>query len=812
MGLFGKTPPQARPPVPAPKKPERTPESGPRADLAARPLSPAAPPKAALPAQGAAALPQPTDLPRAEKHAPPPRASTGSAESPLDPAAPSAAPQANRRPGPDGRRAKARRPRRIILALAGLLLALALSGLLYRQFVLAPQKAFREREFSSLLETLLPLLRAEENAAPPPAPALLALSPRDDPRARLLKEGASFFVARAYPRAREAFLALGEARPEDRRLLPLIGATHLREANFSLAKDYFRAAQSPPLKDPRVWTGVDLGLALAHFNLMDLDSALPLADGAYRERLRIFGRAHPETLSAANILAGILIGLGRFPEAESLLEEGLQEALRAGGGPEDPLLADGFNLLALSYDLRDSDKDLADLFPAPETPDADGLSGAEAAPIPAPEIADGARPLEALSYPPLDYAAALSLYQALTAAFPASRARPDLLKALIQERAPDARDCEAPADGAADESLLFLCASLADALSKRGAFAEATVITLNLLEWESLPRYAHRHVVYRNAAFLRHLEGDLVLAEDNLRSAIKALEDKDELADGDISFIILRSLTLAQNLLGQGRGNLEAEIELMAAITFLEKAIGRRALDARQESPLLFWKLARVLREEGRRRDSQKYFDRALASVGAIVKAFPELEEELGQLRDLIRADKNHRDVQGEPPPFPQTPQIFFEAEKQVALGPSPIAPPAAMRLELEAAIITARLPEFARELKRAIAETESQEGAGSVNHLRYLSLELKRLEELGDYERLLDGLETMITLAPQKDPRARAFFVSSARAYEGRTRLKSGDREGAKMAFEAAYDLLSDVAGAEERRLEIFRELSALN
>jgi tetratricopeptide (TPR) repeat protein len=690
---------------------------------------------------------------------------------------------------------------------------------------------------------------------------------------RALREGAGAFARGDYAKARESFARLAELRP-DRESQALLAASNLRESNFSLAREHFIRLTDPPFEDPDLADSVGLGLALALFNLVDLEGALPHAEAAYRNRLERLGPESPETASAGNILGGILIGLGRAQEAEGILETTVKAAM--GGGrltPSSPVVSDSLNILALSYGLRDSGKDVFDLLPseyaelagpppatgrtgtargaAARAPGEEGLlppdaadsaasgdsSGSPVAGSPgagtAAETApggahgavtggtsavspDGTPAVSAdggasSAAPPVNYPEMLSVYNALSREYPHSPVRSELLKAMAGSLEPGRGSpaCRDPGESLSRESLWYLCVGLADALVAEGAFDEGFRTTGELLEWPEAQSGPARHQVFRNAAYQNSREGHLAGTEEFLRLALAAAAAKDEPDPEDVSFIIIRAITLADTVLRQGKPELEAEIELTASITLLERKLPRRALDTYVESPLLFWYLARVLRDEGRTRDARSYFDRAIRASDSAARAHPESAQELERLTGLVRADRNWRRSRGapEPPGFPQSPRIFFEAETRYADHAARTASPSAMRLELQGWRLLGRISEFEGRIDEAIGA----QPPGSAELLRYRSLKLRYLEEIRDWPRLFAELELMTVDPPVDDPRGKAIFLSSAKGYEARMREASGDPYGASVAYEAALEHLHGVPDTDAARADVAGELARL-
>ncbi|MDR3153115.1 MAG: hypothetical protein LBW85_02300, partial [Deltaproteobacteria bacterium] len=196
-----------------------------------------------------------------------------------------------------------------------------------------------------------------------------------------------------------------------------------------------------------------------------------------------------------------------------------------------------------------------------------------------------------------------------------------------------------------------------------------------------------------------------------------------------------------------------------------------------------------------------------IRSAKSAAAAHPESADELRRLEELLTADRKWRRGSSGPPPFPQSPRIFFEAETLYAGRAHPPPSPAALRLELQGLKLVGRLSEFEPRLDEALGSA----APGSVERLRYQSLRLKYLEELRDWPRLFAELEEMTADPPVDDPRGRALFLSSAKSYEARLRLASGDPARAEAAYSEAALLLSGVPDTEDRRSEILREIAGL-
>jgi tetratricopeptide (TPR) repeat protein len=775
------------------------------------------------------------------------------------------------------------RGRRALAILVVLALLLPAASWLYLR-ASERDRAEREREFQVLSWAVLRHVRAEENAVPPPPGSLTLVSDGLPQETRLLKEGAGAFAKGDFEKARDSFARLAELKPESE-VQALLGAANLRASNFSLAKEQFSLLTDPPFGDPDIASSVGLGLALALFNLGDLEGALPHAEAAYADRLKRLGPASTETVSAANILGVLLISLGRTAEGEEILESAVKSALEGGHPPSTPVVTNALKILTQSYGMRDSGKDVFGLLPpefadlagtgtragrdgpltgAPPAGDAagermlppddrrgdppasDGRSaageaegtegpgatgggertgGAGAPDGPAgSEAADGSGTQESYApeagqagggaagpAPPVSYPEMLAVYNGLSREYPHSPVRPALLEAMAASLDPSqgGAPCRDPGDVPARETLWHLCVSLADSLVSDGDYGRGFQATGELLRWPETGHGPLRHLVFRNAALQNSRDGELAGAEEFLRLALAAAASREELDPQDVAFIALRTITLADVILKQGKPSLEAEIELTASVTLLERKLPRRTLDTYPESPFLFWYLARVLRDEGRNGDAKSYFDRALRAASSASEAHPDSAPELSRLQDMLRADRSWRRGRRAPeqPPFPPSPRIFFEAEAEYAARPRRPPSPSALRQELQGLKLLGRIRDFEPRADEILASLEP----GSPDYLRYQSVKLRYLEETREWRRLFAELRLMTADPPLEDPRARALFLSSAKSYEARMLIASGDPRGAASAYEEAAGLLDGVPDTDSARDGIAAELLKL-
>jgi tetratricopeptide (TPR) repeat protein len=739
--------------------------------------------------------------------------------------------------------------RRLFLGVLLLLVIIPSLFLAYKKYIKGPGD---EMEFSLLLERVSPYLRAEENSLPPPPEDLLDTD-ADTPEIRLLKEGTESFLSGSYGIASESFRRLSLLKPNEPLILPLIGASNLRGMNFSLARDNFLEVNKTNLEsvNPLAKTSSDLGLALALFNLGDSEKAYPPARGAYEKREDLLGSGDSQTLSAANILSGILIGMGDGITAEDILEEEIRSALEKGLTPEDPLLLDSLNLLAFSYELRGSKKTAGGLLPDSRGEESPSLSASPSpSPPPAPSPSSQIPPLlsellepfpgsdpnaqasgspssasgssspspspspsssDPASSPDLGSGELAALYNRMARSFPESPVRAELLRAMASSFRAEGPLCSEPDEGSGEyskERLWELCSALGDALIDNGLFEEGFLIVSELMGWKDLQKYRGKHRLFKNAALQNFERGKPEGAEEFLKLALRELSQKDSLTDEETAFLILRSVTLGDILLSQGRPKLEAETELTGMVSLLETKIGKEDLDKVPESPMLFWYLGRIFRDEGKDRDSKNYFQRAERAANAALSAHPDKDAELTRLIGLIQEDGKAR--KGSAPSFPASPGIFFHAEKSYA-GKYPKLPsPEAMRLELNALKALGKIPMFSDRIEWALKKSQ-EENSDLKSNLRYQSLKLKFLEEMGQYEDLYKELDLMIKSTKIDDPLTKALFQSSAKSYEARVKLAQGDRSGALKAYETALGILSTAKAPPEREEAIRKEIEAI-
>ncbi|MDR2405115.1 MAG: hypothetical protein LBE27_01950, partial [Deltaproteobacteria bacterium] len=697
-------------------------------------------------------------------------------------------------------------------------LLIPLSFLLYYQLVMEP-RARGEKEWNNLLDAALPFVRAEDNSYPDPPDSIL----KSDYRAHdatLLRDSLQSFFKENYELARKGLTELEGKYPNEKRLYPMLGATHMRDGNFSLARDYFLKSQASPFEDKELNTLTDMGLALSYFYLMELKPALAPARKAYQTRLLGKGLGSTETQSSANVLAAILIGLGETAEAEGILEDHIRGGIKEGESLDSVLMIDALNLLSFSYSLSDSGKDIMALMnqeepqkgalePAPslltppkeeETLEASANSDPKATETPPPARGEGSN-LEpsgkAAKDAAYNFPAALSIYNDLTKLKPQSPLRSELLLNMIDALAPAGKLCEDPGDVPLRGSLWQLCVDLADSLMDANYSPETLTFAENLLSWKEMGYERRAYLIYEIASLEKAEAKDYQGAVDMLRKAMELLSKQETPSESERTFLALRGITLADLMAQIPLTPLEREIELTAAVSAIERTLPKKDREGSLELPFLYWYLARHLRDQGRTRDARNYFQKAERSVDQLLKLHKDKNQELTRLLSMIKDDRNHRKGQNPPPRFPNSPRIFYPAYLEASKTPKDrISSPATMRVELEALKFLGKTQDFAPMIQKAMEMTPPE----SPERLRYESLNLKYLEEVGDSQRLFAELNNLYNNPQGTDADAKAVFQSSVMAYEGRVRSRSGDLEGARAAYEKALALLEPVSGNELR------------
>jgi hypothetical protein len=384
-----------------------------------------------------------------------------------------------------------------------------------------------------------------------------------------------------------------------------------------------------------------------------------------------------------------------------------------------------------------------------------------------------------------------------------------MIQALSREGAPR---CADPGQSDFRGSLWYLCVDLAASLGDArvspagyGGFAE------NLLEWREIGQEKRAHAVYEAAALGRASAGDDKGAADLLRQGLLSLEKRESLTGPEASYFVLRSVTLNDLALKSGAPPLEAEIELAGSVTAAERLIPRGERERLMELPFLYWYQARALRSQNRRKESAAAFQKAERSLGQLNRSYPQQKAELQRLAGMIKDDKNWRYGRNakDPPPFPNSPRIFYPAWLEAAKRPDGrVSPPAAMRAELEALKFLDRAGEFEAAVEKALSSSPD----GSPDRIRYESLKLKYLEETGRVDELLAELNSLFESPPGEDASSRTLFKSSVKAYEGRVRKSLGDKPGARRAWQTALELSALVRGTDAKQGELRADIAALD
>ncbi|MDR1871512.1 MAG: hypothetical protein LBS60_06235, partial [Deltaproteobacteria bacterium] len=212
--------------------------------------------------------------------------------------------------------------KKALLGALSLILVLT-AGWFYYQAEKAKAERHQEELFQSALAAVRGEVRAEENFEPRSfGPPPTETTPETDK----LWRGATAFSKKRFHEAINLWDDLLKTRAGVKDLEALAAAAHLREKNYSLAAQKYRAilAKKEPGANPQLAqvkaAQDELGLSLALFHLRDYPLALKAAENAYNFRLKRFGPFHRETLSSANILASSLMGLQDNAKALELLK------------------------------------------------------------------------------------------------------------------------------------------------------------------------------------------------------------------------------------------------------------------------------------------------------------------------------------------------------------------------------------------------------------------------------------------------------------------------------------------------------------
>ncbi|MDR1488084.1 MAG: hypothetical protein LBT62_08890 [Deltaproteobacteria bacterium] len=622
-----------------------------------------------------------------------------------------------------------------------------------------------------------------------------------------------------------------------------------------------------------------LGLSLCLFHEPNPQSALEEASKAHDIYLKVLGATDPLRLSALNAMTAALMALGRSALAGDLLMEAVNEALEAGVKKDHPVIRDSLSILALSYEAQGRLTELAPFLagaqtlqlshpetqaethpatqaelaenhqddaeaPSQRAAETDAETGqklnaeinsqtsppqssslelsAQSLPAPnlqSPEPAQPSSPSER-KRPSVDLLEGARLLEELSQLVPNSFVARDLATLLIMETTSDPL-CRSPFPEDIHNSLYDWCFHLANAHSRLGQSAAAQTILENLFSQEyssadpSLAELDRRMSVFEMSASSKSKESDLGAAEAVLRKAIEINQANLTSDPMDSTYAIVLALNLTDNLISQNRPLIEAEMELVAAITRLKSALNKKELSEHPLIGVLYLRLAIILKTMDRTKDSRAYFDLADRSLKAAIKASPNLAERLNELSSTLA---KARSLKKDEAKDLNLTRYYTLASLPEAASPndagqgSPLKTPSSpegMRLELAALKFMGRTQEFEPMIDRALLWAVEEYGAFSPAHRRYQSLKLKYFEESGDAKALLSALDELITSTGFKNKQEELAIKSSAMRYKARVLVDSGDRRNALLTLQEAGNLLSGHEQFTDRVTEIEAEIN---
>ncbi|MGL4208193.1 MAG: hypothetical protein ACRCTY_02270, partial [Candidatus Adiutrix sp.] len=253
------------------------------------------------------------------------------------------------------------------------------------------------------------------------------------------------------------------------------------------------------------------------------------------------------------------------------------------------------------------------------------------------------------------------------------------------------------------------------------------------------------------------------------------------------------ALKLADNYLKQGKKEIEAELELRAALGLINK----KFVDTYPPTPAVYLSLARILKDAGRLRDSTEFYSKAQKVATNLLKKHPEEGEMLGA---IIYAAKNEtaRSLANKEPQL----GLSLRAEAQ-----APIVSPELLRDELRALILLGRLPEFQPRIESVINEAVTLFGHNSPGYGRYYSLKLKWLEESGLIDDLTAELLVLANTPLGRNEDEQHLNRANALSYAARINENSGRITAAIDFYTQALEYLNAAQGAPPERRKAVEE-----
>ncbi len=289
-------------------------------------------------------------------------------------------------------------------------------------------------------------------------------------------------------------------------------------------------------------------------------------------------------------------------------------------------------------------------------------------------------------------------------------------------------------------------------------------------------------------------EGRWREAETHWLAAAEAVDDRLEartrakkgFAAEDVARSLDVHLKLAENILHQGRGRLEAEIELRAAVGRLGQS---PPLGEYPGLSRVYLRLARLAWDSRQTDNSAEFYRLAQASAEASLANDPEASVRESLTEVLEEAQAEARDLAAKKsPPKPAKKGAARDRDPKSTDPPSPEQ----MRLTLDALSALGRLAEFQDRLTPVLGEVARRFGEGSREYMAYYSLKLKGLEEEGRLDELTAELAARAEFPPGRNEAERALNRGSALIYAARVNERAGRMDAAANFYQQALVALS--------------------
>lgn len=609
--------------------------------------------------------------------------------------------------------------------------------------------------------------------------------------------GAEAYLSADYPAAENHFKAALTDFPDDPYLWSLTAASALKAGHIAQAEDYYLKALVAKSKAGLTGLGLSadqLGLALSLFRLGRPAEALPLAERSWQSRKAALGLASPETLSAANRLAAILVALGRDEQAEELLKEAY---LGAAGQPEtnESGLAETLLLLTLLMEQSSRPGELESFLAADSSlnrpfDQLEPLAGDDAAgpQNPGPETIqydlETLRNIAAnlsgdnevkwrLDRPPAAVGSEITTLAA------------DLRLHILQRRI--AEEKLEPGAAALRPDILELIRSFIAASRFEQAETEAALLLDKITDKNSADFFAPADLMAQSLQGQSKFSQAEIWWHDALEPIdarlLAAKKEGREPAPDDIS----RSLTLHIKIAGlfqmQGRTLQESEIELKSALNRIDKKYAA----AHPETAEAYLRLGRILWLEGQKKNAASFYGQARTAALALAEEQGDagqrnyLEALIRQATEELSALKARRKT---PPPLKE------------AAETNQIPPPELLQNEFAALRALGRASELEGRLTLVLDKAAGLYGSGDQRYMRYYGLKLKMLQEGGRFEELITELIAQVNNPPGRNEAERLLNRCGALIYT------AGIYERAEL-FDEATLLYRQVAAEAEGRPE---------